>query len=745
MSAARYSAAFSVLLGRSINKHGVYPLIARFSSAAASGLRVFPVRPRSKMPALPWKQFQNRAPTEEELRAWDGSDFNIGIVTGAPSGIAVLDLDSPEAIAHVESLGLPPTPTVRTARGLHLYFRLSVDGIRNSVNVGGRKMDVRGDGGFVVGAGSVHESGAEYQWLISPTDVPFAEFPTVLAPKPKAALVSSATARGVRTPVEPAPNGVDRYMAHVLAGALKKLSAAEEGTRNDTLFRVAASVARDCAGAGSDWGICADALAEVAAQIGLEPIEIQRTLENARQAGAQEPTRWLQVAAEHVYLGAQDQFFHPASGSYLKRVGFDGQFGDLCPAEKSFSGFLLNNGFIQKVHDITYRPLEPQGVIERDGVVWLNTFKPSDVVAVEGDPSPFVDFVSHLVPNEEERDHLLKMMAYVVRNPGRKLGHALLMRTREQGVGKSMLASIWSALVGEHNARKTTSSELESAYQGFLPGHLLIVCEELNVGKGHKIYNDLKDLITGETALVNEKFLRQRIWPNYATFVFLTNLDVPILIEDKDRRFFYIDSPASRRDPGYYAEFSAWWRSNLGVIRYHLDQVDLFAFEPFAPPPVTASKLRLAENSRSELTQDLALAISDRVGVLDRDIVTLDQVTYELGHIARLKSRKQLTKALQEVGGIPLGQQRTVGNARASVWAVRNGGLWPFLTPQERAEEFGRATGAFAQFDAPGIVVAHAEHWDGDMTGRFGAILVGEIPLPNENTQGVEEDDPSNV
>jgi hypothetical protein len=728
-----------------LNPHTTTPKLGRFSSAVLLGLRVFPAQHRSKKPALSWKQFQDREPTEEELIAWDKSDFNVCVATGAPSGIAVLDLDSPEAIAYVESLGLPPTPTVRTARGLHLYFRRPSTGIRNSVKVGGMKMDVRGDGGYVVGAGSVHETGVPYEWVISPDEVPFAEFPVALMPKQKKTSTTSSAAVTAPASGSFTQVGVDRYMAIALDYALKSLSAAQEGERNDTLFRVAVKLARDCAGAGTDWSNCATALSNVGAQIGLEPDEIRRTLDNAWDAGVEEPAEWLQVAAAYVYLAAQDQFYHPASGAYLKRAGFDGQFGNLYLGQKTFSSYLLQNGYVRKVHDITYRPLEARGVIERDGTTWLNIFRPSDVVAVEGDASPFVDFLAHLVPEEVERDHLLKMIAYSVRNPGRKLKHALLLRTREQGVGKSMLASIWSALVGEHNARKTTSSELESQYQGYVPGHLLIVCEELNVGKGHKIYNDLKDLITGETALVNEKFLRQRIWPNHATFVFLTNLDIPILIEDKDRRFFYIDSPAIRRDPAYYAEFATWWQSNLGVIRHYLDRVDLTEFEPSAPPPVTASKKRLAENSRSELAQDLALMITERVGVFDRDVVTLEQVSFELGSIARLKSRKQLTKALHEVGAVPLGQQRTIGNSRASLWAIRNGGLWQFLTPQERTGEFGRSTGAYAQFDIPGLVVAHADCWDGGLAGCFGAILVGEVPHQQDEQPLPEPGDPSNA
>jgi hypothetical protein len=262
--------------------------------------------------------------------------------------------------------------------------------------------------------------------------------------------------------------------------------------------------------------------------------------------------------------------------------------------------------------------------------------------------------------------------------------------------------------------RKTSSKELNGDYQGYLPQRLLVVCEELNLGMGLTAYNNLKDLITSDTATVNEKHLRHREWQTYATFAFLTNRPLPILVEETDRRFFYIDSPAEKRDDNYYRQFSAWWPKSLGVIRSYLDSIDLSTFNPFASPPMTASKLQLIEGSRSELVQDLALAIEQREGCFDRDIVTLNQVVEQLGADARGKSKTQIQKALKEVGAVPLGQQRVFGTGRASTWVVRNLDYWLFADAAYRAEEFQRTTGIFAMLDGTGIGVAHASQWPAD-------------------------------
>ena len=704
-----------------INIYALTP--TRFSAAAAAGLRVFPGKPRSKEPAVPWKKYQDEAPTNNELVRWDASDFNVCIVTGAPSDIIVLDVDSPEAQDVVDKLNLPTTPTVETARGRHLYFKHPGYPVRNGVKIGGLKLDVRGDGGYVIGPGSIHPSGVAYEWLVSPDETAFAPFPDQLA-----ALISGQkrTAQGASPTTANTPKaarrqvaGLEAFLLSELEEAQAEIAGAANGQRNDTLFKMAARMARHVSAAKAPWDTFAEALASAAHDAGLEESEIASTLESGWTRGSAEPTAWVQVAREHVYLSYQERFYHVPSGKDLKPTGFNGQYGDLYRGKGTFANFLLFNGYVRKVFDLTYDPFDAHRFIDRDGIEFLNTFKPSEVKAIEGDAQPFLDFLHGLVPDNVEREHLLKMMAFTVRNPGRKLRHALLLRTAAQGVGKSMLVGIWGELLGPHNVRKTTSKELASDYQGYLPQRLLVVCEEMNLGMGAKAYNDMKDLITSDTALVNEKHMRQREWPLFATFVFLSNLHQPLMIEVNDRRIFYINSPAEQREPEYYETFAAWWQPNLGVIRHYLNEIDLEGFNPHKAPPLTASKLGLIAGSRSELAQELALAMAERQDCFDRDLVSLNQVSMLLRLAGRPPSRSQLVRALGEVGAIPLGQRRVGADGRASLWAIRNVGYWQFADADVLGQELKSATGSFAALDETGIEVVHMCQWPGDRALLF--------------------------
>jgi hypothetical protein len=143
------------------------PMLASALRYGASDWSVIPLKPCGKEPMIAWKVFQERRASAEEIREWfESTDYNVGIVTGAVSGLAVIDCDGPEAIDLARRLGMPPCPTVRTARGMHFYFAYE-EGLRNFQRIPELPgIDLRAEGGFVVAPPSVHPSGFIYRWEV---------------------------------------------------------------------------------------------------------------------------------------------------------------------------------------------------------------------------------------------------------------------------------------------------------------------------------------------------------------------------------------------------------------------------------------------------------------------------------------------------------------------------------------------------------------------------------------------------
>lgn len=136
------------------------------------GWSIIPLSIDSKLPLAPWREFQTRRPTIEEVTDWfengapttSGSRvrlFNLALVTGAVSGIVVVDADNQAAMDYCETNGLTTHISVRTTRGVHYYWRHPKDGTRYANKAGANALsdpdwpdlpglDFRGDGGYVV-------------------------------------------------------------------------------------------------------------------------------------------------------------------------------------------------------------------------------------------------------------------------------------------------------------------------------------------------------------------------------------------------------------------------------------------------------------------------------------------------------------------------------------------------------------------------------------------------------------------
>tara|TARA_R110000824_G_scaffold9642_7_gene42872 strand:+ start:897 stop:1460 length:564 start_codon:yes stop_codon:yes gene_type:complete len=118
----------------------------------ARGFSLLPVSSRSKRPCVKWKALQTERCTEDNVISWFGdNNYRVGIIAGELSGVVVVDADNAEAEAAVEELCPATSMTRRTKRGKHYFFAHPQDvRIPNAVNLMGYKLDVRGDGGFVV-------------------------------------------------------------------------------------------------------------------------------------------------------------------------------------------------------------------------------------------------------------------------------------------------------------------------------------------------------------------------------------------------------------------------------------------------------------------------------------------------------------------------------------------------------------------------------------------------------------------
>ncbi len=275
---------------------------------AARGWWVFPLRAGDKRPAI--RDWESRATTDPERihRAWTtGSELNIGIACG-PSGLVVIDQDTPKpgdeppprwrrpgivdgldvlaALAEEHDAPLPvETYSVRTAGGggEHLYFAAPPGpALRNSTGRLGWKLDSRAAGGYVVAAGS-RIAERRYVEILNLPVAPLPAWITTLLRDPVVA------AQGEYGDLLDAVARRSRYAGTALRGELDRVLGAGPGTRNHTL-NAAAYALGQLTGAGLlPAGLATDALTHAAAAIGLPASEATATIRSGLSAGARHP------------------------------------------------------------------------------------------------------------------------------------------------------------------------------------------------------------------------------------------------------------------------------------------------------------------------------------------------------------------------------------------------------------------------------------------------------------------------
>ncbi|TWF49636.1 bifunctional DNA primase/polymerase [Neorhizobium alkalisoli] len=224
-------------------------------------------------------------------RAWGRyPSAMIGLPTGSPTGFFVLDIDAKPGAANgfdwlaameAEHGPLPETARVTTPNGgMHVYFRHD-DGVRNRGALGAG-VDIRGEGGYVIGAGSAMGDGRRYDWADDVREI--AEAPAWLLDlvKPKKIEAGSTYL----------PTAAGTYSAYVDAAVereLADLARAPMGNRNNSLNDAAFNLGQWVGGGHVSESDARAWLQDVARGWGRDWARCVKTIENGLKAGILSP------------------------------------------------------------------------------------------------------------------------------------------------------------------------------------------------------------------------------------------------------------------------------------------------------------------------------------------------------------------------------------------------------------------------------------------------------------------------
>ncbi len=259
---------------------------------ALRGWRIHPLRPREKTPVTPHGCLDASYDPEVIKEWWDRWPWaNIGVATGAGSGVVVIDVDGPQGWWRWAELcsehGTTETLVQQTGRadgGMQLFFAHPGRHIGNRGALAGcGDIQVRGDGGYVVVPPSVHPSGRCYRWTqcMRPAAMPQwllelvqeADRPPTNRPPPK---------------IQPG-QGTTSYGEGALESACEEARAVGQGQRAVRLFHLASCMGELVAGGELAEDEARAALTAAGMASGISERESDRQVRCGIEAGFRKP------------------------------------------------------------------------------------------------------------------------------------------------------------------------------------------------------------------------------------------------------------------------------------------------------------------------------------------------------------------------------------------------------------------------------------------------------------------------
>jgi hypothetical protein len=270
---------------------------------------------------------------------------------------------------------------------------------------------------------------------------------------------------------------------------------------------------------------------------------------------------------------------------------------------------------------VTYAPGETI-LCAREGLVYGNRWRDArPPVAAGVDPTPWLDHVERMIPDDIEREHVLNVMAFKVQNPNIKVNHAVL-HGGHPGSGKdTMWAPFFWAVGGDSlaNVKKLDNKDLSTPWGYHLECEVLIINElrQPEASDRRALENSLKPVIAAppEFLSIQRKGLAPYEAVNRLQVVAFSNERMAITIPSNDRRWFVLWSDALCMESDAAARMWAWYKSGgFAAVAAWLASRDIAAFNAGAAPPMTEAKAIMVETGMSGAESFLVEMMRARLG-----------------------------------------------------------------------------------------------------------------------------------
>ena len=599
-------------------------------SYASRGWHVFPItKGTTNKPRVKWgtAATTDTKTIKEWWKAWP--DDNIGLACG-PSGLCVVDVDMKKGKngqATLDALELdygqlPHTlSAVTPSGGKHLYF---VGEARTTVEQIGPGIDTRatgGAGGYVLAPGSQTDVGT-YEWAES-SQIRVAALPEWLGhmtgrredrEHQQVAVVDQDQPQYIEWAIQHLKHdakvaiegsGGNRATFN-LACVLRERGLSEAKTHELMLAHwndrcqppwSTEELAKTVANAFNYASVVPPGGDTPEHDFGDPDMEDDKGEYGPPPVQGEQEERYSGIMDEWVWIAQAKMFHRRRDGMMFDTKSFDSMFNYMVEGKGSISNEIFGaKRSMRKFDKMDFLPEQPEFV----GAVY-NTWRPSDLKPVEGDPAIFLEHMDYMFEDVMERNMVLNFLAWCVQNPAEKPNFALVIKGK-QGTGKSFIGQVMERIFGLHNTGRPMNASIQSQFNGWARNVKLVVIEELMVKGRVDLMNHLKPMVTDPIIEINEKYQPAQRITNTCVILAFTNHDDALPVEDDDRRYAIAISEAFPKGDEYYRRLFSWAEKENGdaIIWNYLLKRDIGNFNGKGRAPTSNSKDEMRAASRTD-------------------------------------------------------------------------------------------------------------------------------------------------
>jgi hypothetical protein len=194
----------------------------------------------------------------------------------------------------------------------------------------------------------------------------------------------------------------------------------------------------------------------------------------------------------------------------------------------------------------------------------------------------YIDHIKYLTNNDEDAtNYIINWICHIIQKPQQKTRVAIILYSQTEQVGKNLLLDILNDLfTGYANKIKDTFA-LTDRFNGDMMGKLFVVGDEINA-RAQDICNELKDIITRETEVIEFKNKDKIFVNDYKNYVMTTNNENVFKISNSDKRFLFVECPDKRKEQVYYDKLVEFKndKNKIKQLFNYFKTKDISTFQP---------------------------------------------------------------------------------------------------------------------------------------------------------------------